>query len=92
MTVKRVASDRNEVDRLKTDLGSIGWTPDLSDRDYKRILGCKFRKGNASIAAIATQIARDQNPITLRGLFYHCLLYTSPSPRDRQKSRMPSSA
>ena len=23
---------------------------------------------------------------------YVCLLYTSPSPRDRQKSRMPSSA
>ena len=26
------------------------------------------------------------------GLSWHCLLYTSPSPRDRQKSRMPSSA
>ena len=25
-------------------------------------------------------------------LFQGCLLYTSPSPRDRQKSRMPSSA
>ena len=25
-------------------------------------------------------------------LYYDCLLYTSPSPRDRQKSRMPSSA
>ena len=25
-------------------------------------------------------------------VFYNCLLYTSPSPRDRQKSRMPSSA
>ena len=24
--------------------------------------------------------------------FHFCLLYTSPSPRDRQKSRMPSSA
>ena len=24
--------------------------------------------------------------------YYDCLLYTSPSPRDRQKSRMPSSA
>eukprot|EP00828_Plagiopyla_frontata_P017079 TRINITY_DN2224_c0_g2_i1.p2 TRINITY_DN2224_c0_g2~~TRINITY_DN2224_c0_g2_i1.p2 ORF type:complete len:103 (+),score=14.28 TRINITY_DN2224_c0_g2_i1:85-393(+) len=24
--------------------------------------------------------------------YYPCLLYTSPSPRDRQKSRMPSSA
>ena len=27
-----------------------------------------------------------------RQLAYTCLLYTSPSPRDRQKSRMPSSA
>ena len=26
------------------------------------------------------------------GALYICLLYTSPSPRDRQKSRMPSSA
>ena len=26
------------------------------------------------------------------GYIYDCLLYTSPSPRDRQKSRMPSSA
>ena len=26
------------------------------------------------------------------GSNYSCLLYTSPSPRDRQKSRMPSSA
>jgi hypothetical protein len=28
----------------------------------------------------------------LPGGAYTCLLYTSPSPRDRQKSRMPSSA
>ena len=27
-----------------------------------------------------------------KGRFQICLLYTSPSPRDRQKSRMPSSA
>ena len=31
-------------------------------------------------------------PIVKRGESSHCLLYTSPSPRDRQKSRMPSSA
>ena len=30
--------------------------------------------------------------LSLSGVFSHCLLYTSPSPRDRQKSRMPSSA
>ena len=28
----------------------------------------------------------------IAGLRTDCLLYTSPSPRDRQKSRMPSSA
>ena len=28
----------------------------------------------------------------VRDVLYSCLLYTSPSPRDRQKSRMPSSA
>ena len=26
------------------------------------------------------------------GQSYHCLLYTSPSPRDKRQSRMPSSA
>ena len=26
------------------------------------------------------------------GRYYYCLLYTSPSPRDRTRSRMPSSA
>ena len=31
-------------------------------------------------------------PRVLNGLGIACLLYTSPSPRDRQKSRMPSSA
>ena len=30
--------------------------------------------------------------LTSISLFETCLLYTSPSPRDRQKSRMPSSA
>ena len=31
-----------------------------------------------------------RNP--LRGFYTNCLLYTSPSPRDRTRSRMPSSA
>ena len=30
--------------------------------------------------------------VAAQGLYHGCLLYTSPSPRDRQKSRMPSSA
>ena len=31
-------------------------------------------------------------PFVSKSKFGSCLLYTSPSPRDRQKSRMPSSA
>ena len=47
--------------------------------------------------AIAVSIGRDGNTIgtvtyTNITLSSICLLYTSPSPRDRQKSRMPSSA
>ena len=32
------------------------------------------------------------SPTDLAGLYYYCLLYTSPSPRDRTRYRMPSSA
>ena len=38
-----------------------------------------------------TEIVKIVKSITAREIF-SCLLYTSPSPRDRQKSRMPSSA
>ena len=34
----------------------------------------------------------DTTPSAVSSSFNNCLLYTSPSPRDRQKSRMPSSA
>ena len=30
--------------------------------------------------------------LTIEGLYDGCLLYTSPSPRDKRQSRMPSSA
>ena len=35
---------------------------------------------------------QDEITVDLKVRKYTCLLYTSPSPRDRQKSRMPSSA
>ena len=40
-----------------------------------------------------TTIFKQENPDYEKWIGpYSCLLYTSPSPRDRQKSRMPSSA
>ena len=32
------------------------------------------------------------SPYSNKGMLLNCLLYTSPSPRDRTRSRMPSSA
>ena len=40
---------------------------------------------------VARQFRERGVPVVLGGI-HACLLYTSPSPRDRQKSRMPSSA
>ena len=45
--------------------------------------GQKGFKGSRKSTPYAAQVAADSAA---------CLLYTSPSPRDRQKSRMPSSA
>ena len=39
-----------------------------------------------------TNIASFKNLSNFSTWLYRCLIYTSPSPRDRQKSRMPSSA
>ena len=49
-----------------------------------------FKKAKADFKAI-TYVPYDAGGKALAGLL-SCLLYTSPSPRDRQKARMPSSA
>ena len=51
--------------------------------EYKKTTG-ELKEAITSIAAILNKHGS--------GELYFCLLYTSPSPRDRQKSRMPSSA
>ena len=48
--------------------------------------------GGAGGATAARYIAKDSKGAIDVTLVEPCLLYTSPSPRDRQKSRMPSSA
>ena len=44
-----------------------------------------------ALDAILPDWLKNANPVQTN-YFHTCLLYTSPSPRDRQKSRMPSSA
>ena len=41
---------------------------------------------------LEVNLLNDDNIASMMSEMNACLLYTSPSPRDRQKSRMPSSA
>ena len=65
---------------------SSGWdnlNPDLG------IIG---KKQSKKIATELLNIAKEPYDIFSSPLIRCCLLYTSPSPRDRTRSRMPSSA
>ena len=53
--------------------------------------GNSKRKGKVFNPATGDQ-SSEVNLATTNDVNTACLLYTSPSPRDRQKSRMPSSA
>ena len=54
------------------------------------IIQGKFRRGTGATARV--QIQEAFGSFISRDAAETCLLYTSPSPRDRQKARMPSSA
>ena len=56
--------------------------------------GASLEVDNDQITNIDTDVAYDAYLVGWygTGVLNICLLYTSPSPRDRQKSRMPSSA
>ena len=61
------------------------------------LVGCGSDKKTSSPATTTTlsNVTTSSTTTTRRNLrddYTTCLLYTSPSPRDRQKSRMPSSA
>ena len=57
----------------------------ITDKDK----ALKAVKDNGVLLEYASARLRDNDQIVSEAV---CLLYTSPSPRDRQKSRMPSSA
>ena len=67
------------------DLAVTKKPPVIAVGDLERLLDKRFAA--EQISKMGEQIGRNEDKIS-----EICLLYTSPSPRDRQKSRMPSSA
>ena len=52
----------------------------------------RIDKAEGSVLQLDTSVKKMNGLTNTQLEDYSCLLYTSPSPRDRQKSRMPSSA
>ena len=92
----------SEFGKAFGDAAGFGWTVHDSSFDWATLRDNKTREinrlnsiydrlletsGARVIEGTATLV--DSNTVEVNGT---CLLYTSPSPRDRQKSRMPSSA
>ena len=65
-----------------------GASPEDVDREVVARLESEL-SGLNGVDELVSSSRRGRASVTLT---YTCLLYTSPSPRDRQKSRMPSSA
>ena len=78
---RRVVEDR----RFVAGKGHYIADYDHADMAHVALMPCHLPA--AKIDAIDASYA-----LTMPGVIDVCLLYTSPSPRDRQKSRMPSSA
>ena len=64
----------------------------LEDRGWIEVIGYREAAGRPALFATTRQFLDDLGLATLEELPTLCLLYTSPSPRDKRQSRMPSSA
>ena len=84
------------IDRLPSVRGKLSANVPLAPYTWLRVGGPAevlfMPKDEADLAHFLSSTP-DEIPVTILGVASNtCLLYTSPSPRDRQKSRMPSSA
>ena len=86
MDKDRLLDAHRAVNRLLGKL-ALGMERDSLNREVIELSEHLFGKRQASIL----RLHPDTNTLHLE-FAPHCLLYTSPSPRDRYISRMPSSA
>ena len=84
---------------LAVQLAEAGNTVVVSARGVEKLEAIAQMSSSmgGSIVPLAYDVTQDEETDNIRAKLTAitgslCLLYTSPSPRDRQKSRMPSSA
>lgn len=67
---RRQRKRKTKLDSISDALRAGGWEPGLTPESYENIAAAGLRGKNLALAAVATEIARDEHPLTLRGLFY----------------------
>ena len=77
---------------IRIQQGSPGAPPHQQLPDVMYVVGTAPNPTDSGYAAGSVIVSHSSDTDALFGTVGTCLLYTSPSPRDRQKSRMPSSA
>ena len=78
-TRQRVVTDFSEITSAKPERSLIVSKHRVKGRNNRGVITCRHRGGGHK---------RQYRLVDFRS----CLLYTSPSPRDKRQSRMPSSA
>ena len=82
----------------KEDLSSRYSTSLIKENCNKDDLSDKSLPSDAYVVtykvegAVRNDLVRCHGKVNIFDMYYDCLLYTSPSPRDKTVSRMPSSA
>ena len=74
---------------------SMGIFTEKLEQAIQRALGVKHAilvSSGTSGLILVLKVLGIKGKVVVPAFTFPCLLYTSPSPRDRQKSRMPSSA
>ena len=73
-----------QLEAIVSDRLNLVFEEIVDDDDFERLKAKYVPRGEIVFAALSVDMDQDT--------FGTCLLYTSPSPRDRTRSRMPSSA
>ena len=79
----------NEVSKFTGSISGTTLTTTTADIPVGTYIGGPNVTVGTSIAVAGVEVSPATDPVTYN---YTCLLYTSPSPRDKRQSRMPSSA
>ena len=78
MVEELIQSQNERIERLQDEMINVQMR--LSEHDDRFKTRVKIKKDSSSVSG------------DIKNIFNSCLLYTSPSPRDVEESRMPSSA